>query len=131
MSEFRRVASAVRNLDAAARPRQKDVVLELLASDDELASSDIAVAAVLLLRLFWQMGSAQVSRLELEARTRRSGSSVQRAIRKLVERKHILVERVRVSTCRHAINSYTFPALVSTPNERGGSNLTHYSLDNF
>lgn len=109
---FEAIAQATRRLDAGLRPRRKEVVLALMGRDRKITGADLAVGMAILAALYWKYGSARISRSDIEAITQRAPTSVKRAIRKLEERGHIVVDRKRISRRRHETNRYVFPSLL-------------------
>lgn len=118
---FEAIAEATRRLDPVLRPRRKEFVLALMGRDRDMTAAHLAVGMAILAALYWNEGSARISRGDLEAITGRARSSVQRAIRKLEERGIIVVDRKRISRKRHETNRYAFPSLPEQREEIGST----------
>lgn len=126
---FDKVAAAARLIPPPDRPRCKEAVHDDLRQDRALSAGCLAVGMAIMGKHFWSDGCARVSRLELAILTRRSDSTVRRAVGRLEERGHILVKRTKSSPAQNDINRYTFPALARC-SRKGGVKLAPLTHDN-
>ena len=93
-SSFERVSENIRRMPANARPRAKDAAHQAAAADRGLSGACRAVFTFLLDDLYWVTGvSDRNGRLDLCSKTGFDRSTITRAIAKLRDRGHVLVQQ--------------------------------------
>ena len=119
-SSFERVSENIRRMPANARPRAKDAAHQAAAADRGLSGACRAVFTFLLDDLYWVTGvSDRNGRLDLCSKTGFDRSTITRAIAKLRDRGHVLVQQKRCGPAEYERNAYTFPhvAAAARPEE--------------